>query len=172
MKKHLLYIFALLLLAFGCSEEEAVVPDDEAVYKNGMKEKIITFKQSSGTMEVIPCSDCPTGFQFYISGTGIATHLGNFTVVNTVCFDPVTGEFSGDWLGFITAANGDQLHTQMVYGPYFPEGPEGPTYYDYDVQEGTGRFEDVTGGNFITYGYADWDNMTWTLQGGGPIYFE
>ncbi len=172
MKKQLLFISALLVLAFSCSKDEAVAPGDEATFKNGVTEKIITFKQSSGIMEVIPCPDCPTGFQFYTSGTGIATHMGNITVENKVCIDPTTGMFLGDYLGFLHAANGDELHTQMVNGPYYPEGPEGPAYFDYDVLGGTGRFKEVTGGNFIMYGYIDWVNWTWELQGGGPIYFE
>lgn len=172
MKKQLLYISALLVLAFGCSKDDAVTPDDEAAYKNGVTEKIITFKQSSGIMEVIPCADCATGYQLYISGSGNATHLGNFTVINTVCFDVATFEAVGDHLGFIYAANGDELHTKIVYGPYFPEGPDGPLYYDYEVLMGTGRFADVTGGDWVMYGTVDLMNMTWELQGGGPIYFE
>lgn len=172
MKKHFISILILALLVCSCSKDDAVKPGDEAVYKKGVTEKIITFKQSSGIMEVIPCEDCTTGFQLYISGSGIATHLGNFTVINTVCFDLVTGAPVGEHLGFIYAANGDELHTEMVNGPYFPEGLDGPAYYDYQVLEGTGRFADVTGGDWVMHGTADLVNMTWELQGGGPIYFE
>jgi hypothetical protein len=172
MRKHFLSILAIVFLAFACSEDYNVVPDLDPDFKNGVKEKIITFKQSSGIMEVIPCEDCATGFQLYISGSGIATHLGNFTVINTVCFDLSTFETVGEHLGFIYAANGDEIHTEMINGPYFPEGPDGPAYYDYQVLEGTGRFADVTGGDWIMIGTADLANFTWELQGGGPIYFE
>ena len=172
MKKYMFSILAILVLFAGCSKDDAVVPDDEATYKNGVTQKIVTFNKSSGIMEVIPCTDCATGYQLYISGSGNATHLGNFTVINTVCFDLATFETVGDHLGFIFAANGDEIHTQMVNGPYFPEGPDGPAYYDYTVLEGAGRFADVTGGDWVMYGMADLANMTWELQGGGPIYFE
>jgi hypothetical protein len=177
MKKHFISILVLALLVCSCSKDDAVKPDDEAVYKNGVTEKIITFKQSSGTIEVIPCEDCATGWQLRTPGSGIATHLGNFTLLNTVCieitsFEPFEFIPVGDWLGFITAANGHELHTQMVNGPYFPEGPEGPEYYDYSVLDGTGRFADVTGGDWVIYGSTDVVNFTWDVQGGGPIYFE
>jgi hypothetical protein len=177
MKKQLLTILVLVAIAFSCSKDEAVAPDDEAVYKKGVTEKIITFKQSSGTIEVIPCEVCETGYQLRTPGSGIATHLGNFTVLNEVCidiisFDPFEFVQEGDWLGYITAANGDELHTKMINGPYFPEGLEGPAYYDYIVLGGTGRFADVTGGDWVIYGTADLVNMTWELKGGGPIYFE
>ncbi len=178
MKKQLLTILVLVAVAFGCSKDEAVSPDDEAVYKKGVTEKIITFKQSSGTLEVIfDCPECETGYQLRTPGSGIATHLGNFTVLNTVCIDIISFEpFEfvpvGDWLGFIYAANGDELHTQMVNGPYINEDNPGFIYYDYEVLGGTGRFEDVTGGYLVTYGTADFVNLTWELQGSGPIYFE
>ena len=172
MKKQLLTILVLAAVAFSCSKDDAVAPGDEAVYKKGVTQKIITFKQSSGIMEVIPCADCATGYQLYLSGDGVATHLGKFTVINTVCFDVGNSEPVGEHLGFIYAANGDELHTEMVNGPYFPQGPDGPAYYDYQVLEGTGRFADVTGGDWVMYGTADLVNMTWELEGGGPIYFD
>lgn len=174
MKKHIFFFLALLILSFGCSKDDLVTVPGEAPYKAGNGEKNIKFVKSSGTLEYGYYDDYTMYYD--INGGGNATFIGKFTVVNHGVVD-ITDYIPGDpmniisWEGIITAANGDQIFTEMVYGPYFPEGPE-VAYYNYEVTGGNGRFEGATGGDLVMYGSTDQVNGTWELKGEGTIYFE
>lgn len=174
MKKHILFLLAFVVLAVGCTKDDFIspseAPSDDAQLKSTMHVKTIKTIKASGTISITgPCT--PPYMQVYIEGEGNASHLGHFTVTNTVCLNLTTFEQDGDWLGFITAANGDQLFTKMVNGPYFPAGSTVP-YYDYEVLGGTGRFEEVTGGMLVNWGITDMATGTWELEGLGTIIFN
>lgn len=105
--------------------------------------------------------------QKYISGQGIASHLGNFSVVNTILF---TGEQNSDGspvyyiFGTTTAANGDELNSVMIWVQPVDEMME----FTYKVLGGSGRFEGASG-SIVLQGYLYLDS--WSLSGEGEITF-
>ena len=105
-----------------------------------------------------------------IEGGGTATHIGQYQVENLACVTPA-GEFLSPVLGYITAANGDVIHTQM--GMPYPDLDNPPNfYYPYDIIGGSegGRFENATG--YINmYGIVDYIEGIWTLIGEGEITY-
>ena len=138
--------------------------------------KTLKMNNASGSLEVQPPghpdNDCGDFLRLFTSGSGNCTHLGLFTVTNEVCFYfddlgnlvPVS-----DWLGYMTAANGDMIYTQMIYS----YAMNGLSYYIYDILDGTGRFEGASG-HIETYGTSEFDPDnpligTWELDGGGMI---
>ncbi|MBE9518486.1 MAG: hypothetical protein IMY68_07940, partial [Bacteroidetes bacterium] len=128
---------------------------------------ILKIHDSSGTMAVVPSSECTeSGFQFLIDGIGHATHLGAFKVQNTYCldasFDPIH-----PIKGTLTAANGDHLFT-MVIGTSIDE--DLGLIFHYMIYDGDGRFEGATG-HIDMWGLIDYDNMIFDLQGLGEIIY-
>lgn len=129
--------------------------------------RTIKFHRSSGIFDfVAPSTECSPFIQVLIVGDGNATFLGNFKIINKYCFDgeqPV-----GPINGFLTAANGDEIFTQMIGAVEVPS-PE-ISNFDYIILGGTGRFEDATG--FIQmYGTIDRINFVFNLEGEGEITF-
>lgn len=129
--------------------------------------RTIKFHRSSGIFDfVAPSTECSPFIQVLIVGDGNATFLGNFKIINKYCFDgeqPV-----GPIYGFLTAANGDEIFTQMIGAVEVPS-PE-ISNFDYIILGGTGRFEDATG--FIQmYGTIDRINFVFNLEGEGEITF-
>jgi hypothetical protein len=124
--------------------------------------------KSSGSFEVLyPSNECGDYIQLHIFGSGNCSHLGKFTVENFVCFYFYEGMIVpvGDWLGYITAANGkDEIHTQLIYS-WVENGQE---YYLYDIIDGEGKFEDASG-YLEMYGITDFINSSWYLEGEGII---
>lgn len=134
--------------------------------------KTIIFQNSSGTAAIVPnqgyCGAFTPPLQFVIEGSGIATHIGLFTVSNLACVD-VSGNFLSPLYGFITAANGDEIHTQM--GMPYPDLDNPPNiFYPYTIIGGTGRFENATG-ELLMHGISDFVTMTWSLTGEGEITY-
>ena len=176
MKKSIIFLFAFCFIAFACSKDESILQEDlsdSELLKSKVKTKTIKFHRASGTMEMnFQSSECVPYAQFVIKGGGNASHLGRFTVENKVCFYMENGNFIsvGQWEGKLTAANGDQLNTEMVKGPYFMNN-DGLAYYDYEVHSGTGRFASVTDGTLVMWGITDMATMTWELEGEGTIEF-
>lgn len=136
--------------------------------------KKIVFYPSTGTFSVIPnpgyCPDFDPPLQMVIAGGGNATHIGKYTVENLACVS-VDGAFLSPVLGFITAANGDVIYTEL--GAPYPD-PENPSnlFYPYTIIGGStgGRFDGATG--FITmYGSVDYNTGTWMLSGEGEITY-
>ena len=199
MKNFLLLLIGVLLFAVSCQDKNLVnenTPNDnhdllEKCIKNyihydatnvaipvtlksngtDVARKII-FHTSSGTMKVIS-NDCDCGqfsppLQMVVEGEGTATHLGLLSVVNLTCVD-MDGNFLTPVYGFITAANGDEIHTQM--GSPYPDLSNPPNiYFPYTIIGGTGRFDGATG-NILMYGVADFVAGTWTLSGEGEITY-
>lgn len=136
--------------------------------------KKIVFYPSSGTFGVVVnpgyCPDLDPPLQMVIAGGGNATHLGTYTVENLACVD-VDGNFLSPILGFITAANGDVIYTQM--GAPYPDLDNPPNlYYPYVILGGSagGRFDGATG-SITMYGTVDYATGTWTLSGEGEITY-
>jgi hypothetical protein len=136
--------------------------------------KTIVFQPSTGTFGVIAnpgyCSDFNPPLQMVIEGGGIASHIGRYSVENLACVD-MNGNFLSPVLGFITAANGDVIFTQM--GAPYPDLDNAPNFfYPYTVIGGStgGRFEDATG-SITMYGVVDYVTGTWMLSGEGEITY-
>jgi len=136
--------------------------------------KTIVFHPSTGTFGVVPnpgdCPDFNPPLQMVIAGGGTATHIGKYTVENLACVDEL-GNFLSPVLGFITAANGDVIYTQM--GMPYPDLDNPPNlYYPYTILGGSmgGRFEHAMG-SILMYGAVDYETGTWTLSGEGEITY-
>lgn len=129
--------------------------------------RTIKFNRSAGFFDfVFPSTECAPFIQVLIIGKGNATFLGNFDVLNKYCFDgeqPV-----GPIYGFLTAANGDQIFTQMIGAIEVP-APE-ISYFDYIILGGTGRFEGASGA-IQMFGTIDRVNSLFNLEGEGEITF-
>ena len=153
-----------------------------------VSEGYIAPKQMTKTMKTIkasgpfamflpghPSNDCDEGIcQVYVSGSGNTSHLGKFTVENFGCYDVFGGTGQvGEWLGYITAANGDMIHTELIYS----WEADGYDWYLYDILGGTGRFEGASG-YIENYGNTDYFNPDnpfeggeWDLEGEGIIVY-
>jgi hypothetical protein len=91
------------------------------------------------------------------SGTGIATHLGQFTRTETLVLDLTNFTFTGKVV--FTAANGNQLFADFVGGFSTPATAAGV----YTFTGGTGRFQNATG----TAAFA-----ATAIQGGFAVTFN
>jgi hypothetical protein len=83
----------------------------------------------------------------------------------------VDGNFLSPVLGFITAANGDVIYTEL--GAPYPDLANPPNlFYPYKIIGGSsgGRFDGAEG--YITmYGIVDYVTGTWMLRGEGEITY-
>jgi len=122
-----------------------------------------------------PSNNCDEGIcKVYVSGSGNCSHLGKFTVENFGCFDVFGGTGQvGDWFGFLTAANGDMINTQLIYS----WEADGLDWYFYDIIGGDGRFDGASG-YIENYGNTDYFNPLnpfeggiWDLEGEGVIVY-
>ena len=172
MKNYSLILIGVLLFAFSCTKE-SVSPDldsgDDVLKKADVAKKVtktLKFHESSGILlyfadPPVPCEVCDIceyGSMLLVQGTGHATHLGAFTVINYLCYeDPTTTR------GLITAANGDQIHTMVT-------GPPVNGVYNYAILGGTGRFEGATG-YIDMWGDIDIITETFDLEGLGEITY-
>jgi len=174
MKKATTALFVVLMFVFSCTKE-SVSPDLDSGYDVLKKAdatknvtKTLKFHESSGTMGPVGTGDCITGWQYLVSGTGHATHLGAFTVQNTACclgppyFQPVES-----LQGILTAANGDQIFT--VVDHIYDGGDLGDVYH-YHILMGNGRFEGALG-YIDMWGLIDYDLGIFDLQGLGEITY-
>ena len=172
MKKATTALFVVLMFVFSCTKE-SVSPDLDSGYDVLKKAdaaknvtKTLKFHESSGIVLDPPvlceiCDMCESPSILVVQGTGHATHLGAFTVVNYICLSeyPILR-------GILTAANGDKIHT-MVTDEYFDD--RGKVYY-YSILDGTGRFEGAKG-HIEMWGLIDYDLGIFDLQGLGEITY-
>jgi hypothetical protein len=191
MKTHIACFFVLLIAAAGCekansSNEE--IPDPELLlspffgytYTGGLPEnqsnlksatvtKTIKFLETSGIMEFSE-GDCAPYFNTKLTGEGQSSLMGKYSLLNTFCSDgvnPVTPIY-----GFLTAANGDEIHTMVTEAGAAVENEFYELYYIYQVLGGTGRFEHILSGEMIIYANVDFVNLTWTCEGEGTLIFQ
>ncbi|MDX1314759.1 MAG: hypothetical protein R3356_04600, partial [Eudoraea sp.] len=134
---------------------------------------------SRGTVGVVPnsdpYSDGPNSgcsglgdLQFVVDGGGIGSLIGKFTVRNLACVD-MEGNFVSPLYGWITAANGDVIHTMLVNVTPDMDNLNFATYH-YEIIGGSegGRFENASG--FI-YIYGDTTANPFDFVGGGEITY-
>jgi hypothetical protein len=172
----------LFVLAFtGCSKDNDLQmqngfgEDESSSFLKNVKIKTFTILSSSGDMvfTVSPENDCfSQGWaQANITGTGIATRLGNFAIESHFCVDqqglPMTS-----MNGSLTAANGDKILIYMEdpsVGFYFDPN-DGLFHMEFVVVGGTGRFTNATG-TVSNWGHVDFVNNVWDFEGQGTIIF-
>jgi len=189
MKTQIAMFLVLLIAAMGCekatsSHEEipdpelllspyfgykytGELPENQSYLKSATVTKTIKFQELSGTME-FTLGDCAPNFNVELTGYGQSSLMGRYHVLNTFCsdgVDPVTPIF-----GFLTAANGDEIHTMVTDAGFTEEGEL--LYYVYTVLEGTGRFEHIVSGEMIIYGNMDIAGLTWSAWGEGTLVFQ
>lgn len=98
----------------------------------------------SGTFQLLGLCDTG-GLVLDVTGTGYATHVGNYSSHSRECFDPATGVVTGGSFT-LTAANGD-----IIFGTYSgrvaPTGDLNVLAYDDPgvITGGTGRFAGAVG---------------------------
>ena len=191
MKTQIALFFALLIAAMGC--EKTAIPDaknldpesllspffgytytgdlpgNQNYLKSATVTKTIKFLETSGVME-FSLGDCAPNFNVELTGYGQSSLMGKYHVLNTFCSDGVNP--TSPILGFLTAANGDEIHTMVTDAGYDENGEL--LYYVYTVlpDECTGRFENIVSGEMIIYGTLDFDNLTWTCWGEGTLVFQ
>ena len=181
MKTRIVLLSVLMIVAIGCEKDSSpyeeislpepqaspllnisitdYLPENSQYLKGTAVTRTIKFFEATGTMELDP----DFGYITLITGEGHASHMGHYTVKNTICFFNGTQTFCG----FLTAANGDEIHTVVMdSGP----DPVYGIYLEYIVLGGTGRFEGITG-TISMYGSMDFGNLTWTLQGEGQVIY-
>jgi hypothetical protein len=142
---------AALGLLLGCDQTSSVspsgtsslIPMANAAVPLPWKESY----QSTGTITADAQCPSPLLLESY-QGGGTATHVGNYTIVNSHCLNLVTGALTGG--SFVkTAANGDQLFGTYVGSASViqPPSPIGIFSISGTVTftGGTGRFAGATG---------------------------
>jgi hypothetical protein len=168
MKKAVSALFVILLVVLSCSKE-TVNPEMESGedFLKGAKLKTKTLKihESSGTLlypnTIISCDVCDmceSMSLLYVQGTGHATHLGAFTVINYLCVDQPSV-----LRGLLTAANGDQIHTKLM-------GPPVDGVFHYAIEGGSGRFAGAEG-YIDMWGLIDEEKEIFELEGLGEIRY-
>jgi hypothetical protein len=198
MKNFIVFVIGALFIAFSCQKNsvEGTVYDEDVVLEKSIFNfnhnrvgdmsipdakkpngkavtKTIIFHNSSGYGSVIvnpeECGDFSPPLQLIIDGGGTATHLGLYTVINKVCID-IDGNFLSPVLGFMTAANGDEIHSIM--GNPYPDMDNPPNvYFPYTIIGGTGRFDGASG-HIDMYGIAKLEPpFDWHLTGIGEITY-
>ena len=189
MKTQIVLFLSLLIVAMGCEKLNSPnektpdpelllspffgykytgeLPQNQSHYKGTMVTKTIKFKETSGVME-FTLGDCAPYYNVRLTGEGQASLLGRYHVLNNFCSDGV--DPVGPIYGFLTAANGDEIHTMVTEAGYTDEGEL--LYCVYTVLGGTGRFEHIVSGEMIIYGNMDMVGLTWTVWGEGTLVFQ
>jgi hypothetical protein len=128
MRRHLVLVMILALVL-------GVLAAPASGKKGELKDR--PFKATADRIEAEPSGDCPTGYEVAEDSTytGRGTHLGRFTMDETLCLDLDTFEFFVD--GTIFAANGDELNFSV--GGIFPQSS------GWVFEGGTGRFASAEG---------------------------
>jgi len=170
MKYISLIAIALIALFIGCESDPLTLEnldqtsaiENEEMVASGVT-KTIKFKGSSGTIMPVIEPDCGGVAQFLVDGTGIASHLGKFSVQNAICFFADSPPMI---TGILTGANGDQIFTYV--NNFWEEGDI--SYYVYIIYDGTGRFDGITG-EILMYGTTDIPNGVFSLKGEGTFTY-
>ena len=191
MKTQIVLFFVLLIAAMGCdkttsSNEEALdpelllspffgytytgdLPDSQGHLKSATVTKTIKFLETSGIFEFLE-GDCAPYLNVRLIGEGQSSLMGHYSVLNTFCSDGVAPV--SNLYGFLTAANGDEIHTMVIEAGPTVDNDKYESYYIYTVLEGTGRFENIVSGEMVLYVNASFETLTWTCEGEGTLVFQ
>lgn len=192
MKTQIALFFALLIAAIGCSKVTSLneeIPDPELLFspffnysfpgdlpvnqdmlKSATVAKTIKFWEISGPMEFQANGDCAPYYNVRLTGVGQSSLMGQYNVLDVFCSDGVGAV--GPIYGFLTAANGDEIHTMVTGAGPAEDNDKYEAYYTYMVLDGTGRFENIVSGEMIIYVNADFGSMTWNGEGEGTLIFQ
>lgn len=190
MKTQIVLFLVLLIAAMGCdkaasSHEEipdpqllfspffnytftADMPENQNNLKSATVTKTIKFWEVSGTFEFQE-GDCAPYYNARLTGEGQSSLMGHYSVLNTFCTDGVNPV--SQIYGFLTAANGDEIHTMVTEAGPTVDNEKYESYYIYTVLEGTGRFENIVSGEMVLYVNASFETLTWTCEGEGTLVF-
>jgi hypothetical protein len=104
----------------------------------------VPFKGNASLMSKIE-GLCAGGVLFSVSGGGYVTQLGAMTVSETVCMNPNTLTFTGDFT--LAAANGDTVSARIYTGQGTPTAVANVVSVlgFWRITGGTGRFAGATG---------------------------
>ncbi len=82
-----------------------------------------------------------------VSGTGTATHIGSFTLVepNNLIERNADGSLTITGTAIITAANGDEIHATHSGTVHFLSNGMAQVTAEFTIMGGTGRFAEATG---------------------------
>ncbi|HEX5386995.1 MAG TPA: hypothetical protein VFW66_09870 [Gemmatimonadales bacterium] len=157
------------LLTAGCSAGDATAPGAASLREVPMHDNY----EATGGIAPGPSADCP--LVTTLSGGGEGTHVGKYTITNSHCDNPTTGEFfNGSFTK--TTANGDQLFGTYS-GTFTATGSSGSVVTfaingDLIFTGGTGKFAGATGQQTLTgtqttdFGQAGFPtSITLTLDG-------
>ena len=168
MKKLIIVLLAFVAMLFGCSEDTLLNDIAKSADENALQSEMVkdnkgkpvekTIKmRGSGKIVYTLVGLNDDGMQVYsvaVEAHGNASHLGLFTTnLNWFAvYAPITDEFGVPIepitytfypltppKGIQIAANGDELNTFL--SDYDPNGE----WYEYSYENGTGRFENVSG---------------------------
>lgn len=119
-------------------------------------------QQSSGLLQ--PVGPCAAGVEFIADGTGVATHIGRFSLHIGWCMNPTTGAITSG-SATVTAASGDRIAMDLT-------GQAVSTTelsFNLGIIGGTGRFQNASGQLDVTalLGSAG----GWTSEGAGWIRY-
>ncbi len=166
-KYRLVLLLAGIAMLFGSCQKEALQTSSQnqdllsTSQKQDLQKKTVPFK---GKFTTIGESISPIHLQF--TGTGEASHIGKFTLVDQVYLDNSIPNTA-----IITAANGDQIFTTFNVTA-IEGGPNGTllvTNYNI-ITGGTGRFAGATG-NFISHSIISTNTTTGTDSFEGSITY-
>ena len=191
MKTQIVLFFVLLIAAMGCDKTTSLnaetldpellfspfinysytgdLPENQNNLKSAMVSKTIKFQEVSGIFEFQE-GDCAPYLNARLIGEGQSSLMGHYRVLNTFCTDGVNPVTPIN--GFLTAANGDEIHTMVIEAGPTVDNDKYESYYIYTVLEGTGRFENIVSGEMVLYVNASFETLTWTCEGEGTLVFQ
>lgn len=149
--KHLIALLVLASLAIvGCSDKTSQEPVSALSNDTPLPlGKATPFKMRVSVVGFPTGTRCAPLLTVVSTGSGNATQLGRFTIVQSHCVNPATFAFT-DGEATMTAANGD-----LLYGTYSGQLiPIAPPVFEilgrFSHAGGTGRFANATGEGVAT----------------------
>ncbi len=142
-KYRLVLLLAGIAMLFGSCQKEALQTSSQnqdflnISQKQNQQEKSVPFK---GKMTLIVKGNT-------VSGTGTATHIGRFTIVepNNHIKRNADGSLTITGTAIITAANGDEIHATHSGSVHFLSNGMVQVNAEFTIMGGTGRFAGATG---------------------------
>ena len=115
--------------------------------------------KGNGQGAIVGATPVPAGLALSVVAAGQATHLGNFSRVENLLFNPTAGTLAGTIV--FTAANGDQL-AGIVSGSFIAQTTAAGAY---TFTGGTGRFQNAAGSASFVVSTSDGVHFTVEFQG-------